>query len=712
MKIKKIITAVLLSLIILNEEIFPVMAANELEPRITITLPSSYDARDYGYITSGRSQYPYGTCWAFGAIATAEASLIKSGLADNSIDLSEYHLAYYSYVSKFNDPLGNTEGDYGIGSNIAAIMGYGGYSWNGAVQFAKWSGPVDESAMPYEDAKNQILPYTDLSAESLYHLNKAISGDSENKDEIKKLILQYGAVSSSYYSDVKNKYYNYTDYEEVTYHVPNAKIGNHEISIIGWDDNYPKEHFKFQPEKDGAWLVKDSTENHEWMWISYETCLDGVLTFEFESADLLENNYQYDGYTAADYQTFNEIVGSAEPQVVKNMNVFKAKKSQNTLEKLEAVMIQAEKNENCEITIYVNPVIKDGQLISYEYMSDNTHFCSEYNGLYKVDIPENIYLNAGDTFGIEISGERASTYPIMVSSKYGMETVHPGESYVGKIENSEFSYVDLADYRNSGNLRIKGFTNSTDIPLAGNVTIDTTEKKLKIGDTFTIHGKVSVPAGAMGGISFASSDPNVATVDANGKVKAINVGTATITVAATYGSSRSECTVTVEPTLATSTTSLKPSAPKKNIKVGTGFTCGGINYIVTSANTVKLCGVVNNNIKSLNVPATVKYSEKALRITEIGSKAFYNCKKLKSVSIGANVKKIGKGAFEGCKNLKTVKMGNSVTTIGARAFMNCTSLTTVKTSKSLAFIGNKAFYNCKKLKAFTIGKYVKKDKFL
>lgn len=68
-----------------------------------VALPVKYDSRDYGCITSKKNQYG-ATCWAFASIAAAESSLIRTGLADSSIDLSEFHLAYYM-DHNFHDPL-------------------------------------------------------------------------------------------------------------------------------------------------------------------------------------------------------------------------------------------------------------------------------------------------------------------------------------------------------------------------------------------------------------------------------------------------------------------------------------------------------------------------------------------------------------------------------------------------------------------------------
>ncbi|WP_315313780.1 leucine-rich repeat domain-containing protein [Prevotella pallens] len=58
-------------------------------------------------------------------------------------------------------------------------------------------------------------------------------------------------------------------------------------------------------------------------------------------------------------------------------------------------------------------------------------------------------------------------------------------------------------------------------------------------------------------------------------------------------------------------------------------------------------------------------------ITTIGSRAFYTCSALISVTIPNSVTTIGEGAFEGCSALTSVTIPNSVTTIGEGAFDGC-----------------------------------------
>ena len=70
------------------------------------TLPSSYDSRNYNCITSVKNQGSYGSCWAFAAMGSVEAYMIKHGIpvgtgsaATTSLNLSETQHCFFSYTS-------------------------------------------------------------------------------------------------------------------------------------------------------------------------------------------------------------------------------------------------------------------------------------------------------------------------------------------------------------------------------------------------------------------------------------------------------------------------------------------------------------------------------------------------------------------------------------------------------------------------------------
>lgn len=75
------------------------------------------------------------------------------------------------------------------------------------------------------------------------------------------------------------------------------------------------------------------------------------------------------------------------------------------------------------------------------------------------------------------------------------------------------------------------------------VTLDKTSLDLYVGNTAELNATVEPENAADKIVAWSSSDPTVATVDANGNVKALKPGTTTIT--ATAGGKSATCTVTV-----------------------------------------------------------------------------------------------------------------------------------------------------------------------
>ncbi len=76
------------------------------------------------------------------------------------------------------------------------------------------------------------------------------------------------------------------------------------------------------------------------------------------------------------------------------------------------------------------------------------------------------------------------------------------------------------------------------------ITLSSTSKTLSIGDTFKLSATLNGDAtGAT--LVYTSSDPSIATVDANGNIKALKAGTVVITVKTADGKYTATCTITV-----------------------------------------------------------------------------------------------------------------------------------------------------------------------
>ena len=230
------------------------------------SLPPSFSLRDEGTMSPVRDQSGYGTCWAHSAVASAESWLFHTLPA---VDLSEFHTAYYTY---YNDPMTM----YMTDKDILQIGGTADYIVN---LWAHGTGPVSERVLPYGDLETLAAEKLTLSAGREYSLENAYlfdySYERENEDEVNSLVKQF--VYSGHAVDVSfcaNSYLYYsTAYSSTNCDRP-ARFATHSVAIAGWDDSFPKENFRVQPENDGAWLVKNSWGSGYgdggYIWISYE----------------------------------------------------------------------------------------------------------------------------------------------------------------------------------------------------------------------------------------------------------------------------------------------------------------------------------------------------------------------------------------------------------------------------------------------------------
>ncbi len=238
-----------------------------------VELPAKYDMRQLDRVTPVRDQGAYGTCWAFASLAALETTLTPQ----EKLIFSPDHMSLCNSFS-----LNQNEG----GEYTMAIA-----------YLASWQGPVYESDDPYGDG------VTDDTLKARKHLEEAQIIASKDYVGIKEAIYKYGAVETSIYTQMKaaDSWSNYYNRERAAYYYNLEAPCNHDIIIVGWDDNFPKEYFTIQPEEDGAFICKNSwgTAFGEdgFFYVSYEDANIGttnVVYSKLGSADNFSHIYQSD----------------------------------------------------------------------------------------------------------------------------------------------------------------------------------------------------------------------------------------------------------------------------------------------------------------------------------------------------------------------------------------------------------------------------------
>lgn len=89
-------------------------------------------------------------------------------------------------------------------------------------------------------------------------------------------------------------------------------------------------------------------------------------------------------------------------------------------------------------------------------------------------------------------------------------------------------------------------------------------------------------------------------------------------------------------------------------KAGTKYTVGGNQYTVLKAGLSVRFSKANPKAKTVTIPNTITADGISYKVVEVGANAFKNNKKVKKVTIGANVVKIANKAFNKCPSLRNV----------------------------------------------------------
>lgn len=568
------------------------------------TLPSSYDARKEGYITSVKDQGNDGTCWAFAASAASEASLIKNnGFDKNSINLSELHLAYFTYNNSY-DALGLLSGDsFKLTSD--SYLDAGGINYYSMLSYARWTGPADEgknTKYTYKSNNKSFRPSSTSEAYTLTeaHLKDCYIIDTSDISLMKQMILEYGAGDFGYYDadNYFNETYNSYCYVQ-SYNTKDDRFNwaNHEVTVVGWDDNFSRTKFnsKSRPTNNGAWLVKnswgDDWGDNGYFWLSYEdssTIAEPTAFYSFDSKDQYEKNYQYDGTSNfyAEYSDGKEEGGYTGGGYM--ANVFITQENENVG---AVTFVSFDENVKYDISIYdnVTSTPTSGKLVSQKSGVET------YAGFHTIELDNIPTINKGNKFAVVVRLTSASnSYDSITllcdqnSNEDGLKTVNSTSNGQSYFSTNGTSWTDVSASQKI-NFRVKALTTGEIVDLE-NISFDKSSIGLAAGDTYTLTPNFTPSNASNKNLIWSSSDTNVATVS-DGIVTALNKGTAVITATSVENSS---IKATIEVNVKGINSISISGTPNKNI-YNQGDTFNPAGLTVTATYTDGTTGIIDNN---------------------------------------------------------------------------------------------------------------------
>lgn len=392
----------------------------------TSIIPTKYDLREKRRMSQVRNQGSYGTCWAFAALGALESSLLPEEDVQYSVD----HMTLNNGFNLTQDE----GGEYTMG------MAY----------LASWKGPVYEADDPYGDGRtNPDLP-------AVKHVQEMQIIDGKDYEKIKEAVFKYGGVQTSIYnalrsSQSKSPYYNA---ETDAYCYIGTAKPNHDVTIIGWDDSYPKENFNASLEGDGAFICQNSWGkefgNDGVFYISYYDTNIGthnVVYTEIEETDNYDHIYQSDlcgwvgqlGYNKESIYGANVYTAAQAEQLVAASFYATGKDSQYEL--------YVVRNFEDETSLTERIPVASGKLSNAGY--------------YTIDFNQGIPVEAGERYAIVLHIiTPGSMHPLAIeyaADKATSEVIlSDGESYIS-ANGSSWDSVNTVE---ESNLCIKVFGNN------------------------------------------------------------------------------------------------------------------------------------------------------------------------------------------------------------------------------------------------------------
>ena len=538
------------------------------------TYATAFDLRDTGKVSAVKNQSTCGACWAFASLASLESSL----LSGESWDFSENNL-------KNKHGFDWTHCAGGTGNLATAYL-------------ARWGGPITEADDPYS-VSSSVSP-SGLTVRK--HLQNTkyfahVPGTADN-DAIKQALTTIGAVDASMtWSD--SAYRSAT----ASYYYSGSDATDHDVTIVGWNDDYGKSNFSPAPSSNGAWLVKNSWGtgwgNSGYFWVSYYDAKFAEECYVFYDAQATTNYsriYQYDPLGRTSAIGYGSVTAWGA-------NIFTVADSGTALKAVGFYTMDAP--TAYELRVYTNVTAGSPRSGTLAYSTSGSIAEAGYHTVTFTAIP----VTASQNFSVVLRFTTNSyTYPVPleypIAGYSSGATASTGQSY---MSSNGTSWTDVAGAYTNTNVSIKAYAGPSGETFA--VTSVSPQTAVNSGSTsLTVTGTAFTSPSTLRLSKTGQSNISATSVTVNSSTQITAVVPLTDAAAGLWSltvvnSGAETATLADALTITLPLATVSAISPASGISTGTltGVSITGTNFRTAAAVKLARTGYTDVNATSLTV---------------------------------------------------------------------------------------------------------------
>ena len=493
-----------------------------------------------------------GACWAYSAMNALESTLLNKysttyNLSNSNNIVNVSHERFY-LAKAFS---GSNANEYGF-----MTLGKGGYALHSILYLTGGYGPIAlNSNSPFNGeyssdtlvSRNNVLNQKKIYDVTEIQVIGGVDPDSEsavsNKINAIKALINSGIGVTTNSRSLRSGCSCFNTDTRASY-CPNLNGNygsncNYHISlIVGWNDNYSKDNFAegYKPDKNGAWIIRNTHGSSGEYYISYYDPYllnnENMAITSIKSVGY-DHIYQYNPSGCKSYQYAGDYYCYSLGNVPSKQVVSIFEKNGEGNQKLDSVGFYVQSSSSKSVEVYFSSSSSND--IPSDLFDSNNKICEKNNitnnGYYSCELSNSKIISQQYFFiGLKGNGQifafQGNSHPTLSNDKVGISV---RKNYY--LNNSTWTDAAIS---NSSTIFVKAFTTDTNdepsIIGVDSVTISPNVLNLKVGESSSLTYNISPSNADIKSTEWSSSNTGVVSVDKDGKVSAVGIGTANVVI--------------------------------------------------------------------------------------------------------------------------------------------------------------------------------------